>query len=122
MIVVCEFCNHKFNISPYRRETAKYCSRSCHGKARLPQFAEFRFRPTGKPKHTYKQMKVDGKVVRVHRYLMEQYLGRKLDRDEHVHHINGNSRDNRIENLMVIGNADHQRLELRERGHYAVEI
>ena len=69
----------------------------------------------GKPPRKYKQMKIDGKEVRVHRYLMEQHLGRKLSRDEHVHHINGDPLDNRIENLMVLKNGDHQRLELSER-------
>ena len=34
--------------------------------------------------------------------VMEDHLGRNLEPDEHVYHINGDSRDNRIENLVVI--------------------
>jgi hypothetical protein len=29
-----------------------------------------------------------------------------------VHHINGNGLDNRIENLQVLSNSEHQKLEL----------
>ena len=34
-----------------------------------------------------------------HRYIMEKYLNRKLERFEHIHHINGNKSDNRLKNL-----------------------
>ena len=33
---------------------------------------------------------------------MEEHIGRDLDPLEHVYHLNGNSRDNRIENLAII--------------------
>lgn len=34
-----------------------------------------------------------------HRKVMEDHLGRKLNRNEVVHHINGNNADNRLSNL-----------------------
>lgn len=45
-----------------------------------------------------------------HRKIMEEYLGRKLEKNEIVHHINGNKRDNRIENLQLMTLSEHSRL------------
>jgi hypothetical protein len=114
-ILTCAVCNEPFRVPTYRKDIAKYCSRSCLAKEHLEQFAHLRFRPTGKPAHTYKTMTVKGKQVRVHRYVMEQHLGRKLASWEHVHHINGDSHDNRLENLAVLSNAAHQKVEVEER-------
>lgn len=58
----------------------------------------------------YKAIKVDGVKHDYHRWLMEQELGRKLDRSEVVHHINENSLDNDITNLRVMSLSEHARM------------
>lgn len=40
-----------------------------------------------------------GGWIQEHRYLMEQSLGRNLQKNEHVHHKNGDRSDNRLDNL-----------------------
>lgn len=52
----------------------------------------------------YLRIFVNGKRVLQHQYIMEQFLGRKLTKDERVHHINGIRTDNRIENLELMSN------------------
>jgi len=45
----------------------------------------------------------EGKVQLYHRYLMEQELGRKLNRSEVVKHIDRNKTNNTISNLAIVG-------------------
>jgi hypothetical protein len=47
----------------------------------------------------YIVLRVDGNTYLAHRYIWEQYYGRKLLKEETIHHKNGNRSDNRIENL-----------------------
>ena len=50
----------------------------------------------------YPHKRINGIKKRVHRIVMEEHLGRTLEYDEHVYHLNGISTDNRIENLAII--------------------
>ena len=52
--------------------------------------------------------------IREHRMVVELSRGNPLSRKEVVHHVNGDTQDNRIENLVVFGcNGDHVSYELK---------
>ncbi|MGH3054049.1 MAG: HNH endonuclease signature motif containing protein [Gaiellaceae bacterium] len=114
----CLSCKKEFYVPKYRlnKECTKYCSRNCLAKDKLSKYVPIHgFKSLGKSHHKYKTITINGKQIREHRHIMEQHLGRKLERWEHVHHINDDSSDNRLENLEVLSNSDHQRKEYQFR-------
>lgn len=98
MAVKCLQCGVVFRTTSGRSTNAKFCSSLCYHRAQ------------GTDNRAYLTITVGSKQVYQHRWLMEQHLGRLLLSTEHVHHINGNRRDNRIENLSVHSSRDHRRL------------
>ena len=49
----------------------------------------------------------NGKYIQEHRQIAGKTLGRKLKRNESVHHINGNTTDNKNENLLICTQSYH---------------
>ena len=59
----------------------------------------------------YHPFKINKNFVLEHRLIMERHLGRFLKPEEIVHHINGKTDDNRLENLLLLkNNSEHIKL------------
>lgn len=62
------------------------------------------------------------KNVAEHRFVMEEFLGRQLENDENVHHINGDRADNRIENLELWSSSQPSGQRVQDKVAWAKEI
>lgn len=60
--------------------------------------------------------------IMMHRPVMEENLGRKLTKDENVHHVNGDRKDNRIENLELWVTKQPRGQRVVDKISYAKEI
>ncbi len=59
-------------------------------------------------RNSYSHKTINGVKKRLHRHIMEEHLSRLLESNEHVYHVNGDSRDNRLENLVLITKKDYK--------------
>lgn len=110
--IPCSNCgNNKFYpAARWKRNKSGYffCSRKCNF-----------FYQQGIRSTTYKDgryigwYKRDKSGEREHRVVAEACLGRKLEKGEIVHHIDGNKQNNHPKNLRVMNNSDHRKAHLR---------
>lgn len=95
---ICKKCGNQFYTYKFQIDKGfgDYCSKSCVHKK------------TGKYlERGYYMVSVNNVQIPEHRFIMEQFLGRKLSKDEIVHHKNHDKLDNRIENLEITTRAKH---------------
>ncbi|MCK9370059.1 HNH endonuclease [Candidatus Dojkabacteria bacterium] len=88
----CLHCGQDIYTTKYNTNK-KYCSNKC-------------YRASSTSPNPYIRIK----EVLEHRLIIENVLQRKLLSTEVVHHINKNTKDNRIENLQVMISSEHTRL------------
>lgn len=109
----CPNCKIEIHVSPsillLNKYGMRFCSVRCKAIAMKTGLATwgFKFENAEKTNNVRKRIQVDKKRVYEHRWLMENKIGRKLESHEHVHHINGNPKDNRIENLQIVTSKQH---------------
>lgn len=114
--VTCQGCGTDFLVPRWRhQEGQRFCSKACYTTtATGPRSAHYKngFHRT---KQGYIQLSVNGRTIDEHRLMMEQYLGRKLERWEEVHHKNEIKDDNRVENFLVLTKPQHTSLHKKKR-------
>lgn len=119
----CEICGTIFYRNLSSQRPKMFCSNKCkniflRGMSKIYGFKKFE---NTKNKRKYKEVRVDGKKIGEHRHIMQEFLGRKLESWEHVHHINNDPLDNRIENLVVLNHSSHSRLTCLENNNFKIK-
>mgnify|MGYP001599405033 FL=1 len=114
----CLICEKKFYKSPYIslkewNNITRFCSVKCKCHWMSQNFYGnkiWNWKGGTITSRGYKSLSIRGKRILEHRLVMEKFLKRKLKTKEHVHHLNKNKLDNRIENLKLLTDKQHSQL------------
>ena len=80
-----------------------------HQDGKVAYFNGYRFLKDARTGYYLSTKMIDGKRMRLHRYVWETFNGEVPD-GYHVHHIDGNKGHNDIENLTLIKSSEHAQL------------
>lgn len=114
---LCPTCGELFEHWPSWK--ARYCSMDCYPKSgeNNPKWRGG-FLINDGYKYIYNPRHPDATktgYVLEHRLVMEKVIGRRLEQDELVHHLNHNRLDNRPENLHLCSNSEHGTTHIQDR-------
>src|ERR1035437_11138416 len=115
---ICIQCGSKYKPT---RQNQKYCSLKCVGVSQkkyfsIPQCLKESHRKIDKALGYVRVYRPDHPMANTwgyayeHRLVIESNIGRFLNKDEHVHHINGVRWDNSLENLKILSASEHGKL------------
>lgn len=104
VIKKCERCGVEFRtrLDQLANGLGKFCGRKCANQLKKWRGGRHIERGyvkiyTGNERYEFE-----------HRLVVEKHIGRKLRKDEVVHHINRIKTDNRIENLQIVSPSEHR--------------
>ena len=111
----CTACGKEIYRSPSKRVGRPFCNRKCQMPYMNKILNPDRMSPKVRAKLRESRLNTgDGKTyskflgVHTHRVVAELMLGRPLEPGEVVHHIDGDKRNNAVENLMIFASqAEH---------------
>lgn len=112
--VECGLCGKAFYAGA--ASGRKYCSRPCADKAKSLNVREgpgARYLRSDGYISIYYPSHPDAnknRTVLEHRLVAEQKYGRRIGKNEHVHHIDGNKQNNHPDNLEIVTPSDHSRI------------
>lgn len=112
ILVNCDHCDEQcFTSKKSAKKSLNFCSRKCRFSGKHnPSYTKDGILHNGYRlirMHEHPMATKSG-YIKEHRLIMASHLGRNLKSDEHVHHINGNKLDNRVENLVLLTASEHK--------------